>query len=425
MGVSAVGRWSRFGGRLLAFLAVMGPGIITMNVDNDPGGITTYSVMGARYGYRMLWTLIPMTLLLAVVQEMSARMGLATGKGLGDLIRERFGLRVTVLVMALLVLTNFGNILSEFAGVAAAGQLLGLPAALAVALVAALVWWLVVRGSYRFVERVMLALTLLYFAYPASAWLARPDWGLVLRSLVHPVLQADPEYVNLLMTAVGTTIAPWMIFYQQALTIDKGLTWEDYPAARADTYLGSFMTNFVPGSLFMIVACAAVLYPAGIRIETAAQAAQALAPLAGRYASLLFAVGLLNAAALSASVVPLSTAHVVAEAFGWESRVGRRFREAPAFLGLYTAFIVLGALAVLWPGLNLIEVMLVSQLVNGIVLPLVLVFMLILVNDRAVMGAHVNGAWQNLLAYAGAALLVGIDLLLLLQGLFPGLLLPA
>ncbi|MDI3299390.1 MAG: Nramp family divalent metal transporter [Bacillota bacterium] len=413
-------RRQRFWDRLLPFLAVMGPGIITMNVDNDPGGITTYSVMGARYGYRMLWTLIPMTILLAVVQEMSARMGLATGKGLGDLIRERFGLRVTVLVMALLVLTNFGTILAEFAGVAAAGQLLGIPAWIAVLVVGASVWWLVVRGSYRFVERVMLALTVLYFAYPASAWLAHPDWGLVLRSLVRPALETQPAYVNLLMTAIGTTIAPWMIFYQQALTIDKGLTWDDYPAARADTYIGAFMTNFVPGTLFMIVACAAVLYPAGIRIETAAQAAQALAPLAGRYAALLFAVGLLNAATLSASVVPLSTAHVVAEAFGWESRVGRRFREAPAFLGLYTAFILLGALSVLWPGLNLIEVMLVSQLVNGIVLPLVLVFMLILINDRAVMGPHVNTRWQNLLAGAGAVLLVGIDLVLLVQSLLPG-----
>ncbi|MDI3317065.1 MAG: Nramp family divalent metal transporter [Bacillota bacterium] len=407
--------------QLLAFLAVMGPGIITMNVDNDPGGITTYSVMGARYGYGMLWTLIPMTILLALVQEMSARMGLATGKGLGDLIRERFGLRVTVLVMTLLVLTNFGTILAEFAGVAASSQLLGIPAWLAVPLAGVFVWWLVVRGSYRSVERVMLALTVVYFAYPASAWLAHPDWGAVFRNLVRPSVQADPAYVNLLMTAVGTTIAPWMIFYQQALTVDKGLTWDDYPASRADTYIGAFMTNFLPGSLFMIVASAAVLFPAGIRIETAAEAARALEPLAGHYASLLFAVGLLNAATLSASVVPLSTAHVVAEAFGWESRVGRRFREAPAFLGLYTAFILLGALLVLWPGLNLIELMLVSQLVNGIFLPLVLIFMMILVNDRAVMGEHVNSGVQNLLVGIGAALLIGIDLLLLAQNLLPGL----
>ncbi|MDI6894653.1 MAG: divalent metal cation transporter [Bacillota bacterium] len=399
--------------RILLFLAVMGPGIITGNVDNDAGGLTTYSVAGARYGTDLLWLLIPVTILLAMVQETSARMGAVTGKGLATLVREKFGLRTSVLALSLLFAGNFAVTVSNFAGVAAASEILGVSRYLSVPAVAFLVWLLVSRGSYRAIERVFLLLSLVYLTYVISGLLARPHWGTVMHALVVPRLYPEPGFLTLLIATIGTTITPWMPFYQQALVSDKGLTAGQVGYARLDTYLGAVMTDTV--SFFIIVSCAVLLYPRGIMIETAAEAAAALAPVAGRYAALLFAVGLLNASAMGASVVPLSTAHAVAEGFGWESTVGRRFSQAPVFIGLYTALLILGAATVLVPGINLVHTMLLAQTVNGILLPLILILMLKLASDRRLMGRHANSRLSNTVSWAAAGLLIALTVVLLLS----------
>lgn len=397
--------------KIMLFLAVMGPGVITGNVDNDAGGLTTYSVAGARYGTDLLWVLVPVTLLLAMVQETSARMGAVTGKGLATLVREKFGLRTSVLALSLLFLGNFAVTVSNFSGVAAAAEILGLSRYLSVPAVAFLVWLLVSRGSYRAIERAFLALSLVYATYVISGVLAHPDWGAVLRALAVPKLHADPGFLTILIATIGTTITPWMPFYQQALVSDKGLTAAQVGYARLDTYLGALMTDTV--SFFIMVSCAVLLHPHGIAVETAAEAAQALGPVAGRYAALLFAVGLLNASAMGASVVPLSTAHAVAEAFGWESTVGRRFSQAPVFIGLYTALLVLGAGAVLIPGLDLVRTMLLAQTINGVLLPLILILMLKLASDRRLMGRYANSRAANAASWAAAAVLIVLTAALL------------
>ncbi len=402
----AASRWAR----LAAFGAVMGPGIITGNVDNDANGIATYSVAGASYGYRLLWTLFVSTFALAVVQEMVARMGAVTGKGLADLIRERFRVRVTVLVMAVLVVANWANTVGDFAGVAGAAEIFGVSRYAAVPLAAAVVWVLVVRGTYRRVERAFLAATLVYVTYVASAVLARPPWGEVLRATVTPSFSPDPAFVAMAIGVVGTTIAPWMQFYQQAAVVDKGLSVREYPQVRLDTYLGMVTTNLV--AFFIVVACGATLYAHGVSVATAADAARALGPLAGRYASALFAAGLLNAAVFSVAIIPLTTAYAVCEAFGWEAGLDRSVDEAPVFYGLFTAVLAASALVILIPGLPLIPVMVLSQVLNGILLPAVLVVILLLVNDRAVMGAHVNSPLANAVAVLTVAGMVILSLLL-------------
>jgi len=402
--------------KILVFLAVMGPGIITGNVDNDAGGLTTYSVAGARYGLDLLWVLIPVTVLLAMVQETSARMGAVTGKGLATLVRERFGLRTSVLALSLLFMGNFAVTVSNFAGVAAASEILGISRYVSVPAVAFLVWLLVSRGSYRAIERVFLALSFVYVTYVVSGVLARPNWDAVLQALVVPRLHSDPGFLIILIATIGTTITPWMPFYQQALVSDKGLTAGQVGYARLDTYLGALMTDTV--SFFIIVSCAVLLHPRGILIETAAEAAAALGPVAGRYAALLFAVGLLNASAMGASVVPLSTAHAVAEAFGWESTVGRRFSQAPVFIGLYTVLLILGAGAVLAPGLDLVHTMLLAQTVNGILLPLILILMLKLASDRRLMGRYANTRLANAVSWAAASILIALTISLLVSSIF-------
>ncbi|HEY3247690.1 MAG TPA: Nramp family divalent metal transporter [bacterium] len=373
---------------LLLFLAVMGPGIITGNVDNDANGIATYSIAGAHFGYRLLWTLVVSTVALAIVQEMVARMGAVTGKGLADLIRERFRVRLTVFVMAVLVLANWANTIGDFAGVAGAMEIFGVSRYIAVPLAAVLVWLLVVRGSYRLVERVFLAATLIYVTYVISAVLARPPWGEVLRAVVTPSFQFDRSYLALLIGMVGTTIAPWMQFYQQAAVVDKGIGVQDYRYARIDTFLGVISLNVV--AFFIVVACGATLFAHGVTIQDARDAAVALAPFAGRHAAGLFAVGLLNAGLFSVAIIPLSTAYAVCEAFGWEAGLDRSPREAPVFVGLYSALIVASAVVILIPGIPLIPVMLLSQVANGMLLPFVLIFLILLTNDRKIMGAHQN-----------------------------------
>lgn len=404
--------------RLALFLAVVGPGIITGNVDNDAGGITTYSIAGAHYGYSMLWVLFLTTIALVVVQEMSARLGAVTGKGLSDLIRERFGVRIAVVTIALLVLANIATTISEFAGVAAAAEILGVSRYIAVPLVALFVWVLVLRGSFRLVERTMLLLVAVFGTYIISGFMAKPDWGEVFRGLVTPTLGSGTDYYMLVIAIIGTTITPWMQFYQQALVVDKGLGQRDLPYVRLDTYIGAVMTDIF--SLFMIVACGATLFPAGIRIESAAEAAIALQPFAGRYASVLFAIGLLNASTMAASVLPISTAHAISEAFGFESSIGSRFRDAPVFMGLYTFFLAAGMGILLFPKADLVRVMVFSQTVNGILLPVILIAMLKLVNDKRVVGEHTNGFIANAIAWAQTIVLLVLTVVLLYSSVVSG-----
>lgn len=385
-------RWRR----MLLFFAVMGPGIITGNVDNDANGIATYSIAGASFGYRLLWTLFLSTIALAVVQEMVARMGAVTGKGLADLIRERFRVRLTVFVMAVLVVANWANTVGNFAGAAGAMEIFGVSRYAVVPAVGLLVWLLVVRGTYRVVERVFLAATLIYLTYIVSAILARPPWGEVLRATFTPTFAFDPAFLAMTIGVVGTTIAPWMQFYQQAAVVDKGIRVEEYGYARLDTYIGVVSTNLV--AFFIVVACGATLFVHGVAVRDAKDAAVALAPLAGRYASGLFAVGLLNAAIFSVAIIPLSTAYAVCEAFGWEAGLDRSFREAPIFVGLFTGLIVASGLVILLPGIPLIPVMFVSQVFNGMLLPVVLIFLIILTNDRQIMGAFRNSAAFNVVS---------------------------
>jgi NRAMP (natural resistance-associated macrophage protein)-like metal ion transporter len=397
-------------------LAVIGPGIITGNVDNDAGGITTYSVSGARYGYSMLWMLLLITVTLSMIQEMCARMGVVTGKGLADLIRERFGIRVTLVVMVLLVFTNLTNTMGEFAGVAGASGIFGISRYVAVPVVAVAVWLLVVKGSYRSVEKALLLFCVIYVTYIISALMARPAWGEVAKATFIPSFQMDAGFISVFIATIGTTIAPWMQFYQQSSVAEKGIELKKYRYEVFDTYIGCFLTNLV--SFFIVVACAATLFKAGIRVETAAEAAGALAPLAGKYASILFAIGLINASIMAAGVLPLSTAYSVAEAFGWESGVGKSFREAPLFYGLYTALIVVGAgIIMLVPGRNLIGVMLFSQAANGVLLPVILILMLKLVNDKTLMGTYVNSKAKNIAVWAQAIAMIGLTGVLTVQTL--------
>lgn len=407
-------RWAR----LALFLAVMGPGIITGNVDNDANGIATYSVAGAHFGYGLLWTLMLSTFALILVQEMVARMGAVTGKGLADLIRERFRARRTVFVMLILVLANWGNTVGDFAGIAGAMEIFGVSRYVAVPIAAVFVWLLVVRGSYRVVERVFLGATLIYLTYVISAILANPPWKQVLQAVVTPTWQWDQPYVALVIGLIGTTVAPWMQFYQQAAVVDKGITERDYGYARLDTYLGVVSLNIV--AFFIVVSCGATLFPRGVQIQDAADAAVALGPLAGPYAAGLFAVGLLNAGLFSVAIIPLSTAYSVCEAFGWEAGLDRSPREAPVFIGLFTGLIVASALIILLPGIPLIPVMLLSQVFNGMLLPFVITFLILLTSDREVMGRYRNSTAFSVVSWILAIVLAALSLLLVVITFFGG-----
>jgi NRAMP (natural resistance-associated macrophage protein)-like metal ion transporter len=402
-------RWTA----LALFLSVMGPGIITAAVDNDANGVATYATAGAGFGYTLMWTIPVAIVALVVVQEMAARMGAVTGMGLADLIREQFGVRITAGLMALLLLANWANIIGNFAGVAGSLEIFRLPRLVGVPVVAAAVAVMVMRGGYRLVERIFLGASALYVLYAISAVLARPDWGEVARATVVPTWRIDPGYLYLVIALIGTTIAPWMQFYHQAAVVDKGLTAQDLRFERIDTILGSLITGLVAGSI--IVATAATLFPHGIMVERAEDAARALAPLAGIYASLLFAIGLLNAGVFSVAIIPLSTAYAVCEAFGWEVGLDRAVRQAPVFYGLFLVLLGAGALVVLWPGLPLVPIMIASQALNGVLLPAVLIVMLKLVNDRRLMGDQVNGRISNAIAVAITGMLVFLSVILLVM----------
>ncbi len=404
---------------LLLFLAILGPGIITASVDNDAGGITTYSIAGAHFGYALLWTLIPITVALIVVQEMVARMGVVTGKTLSDLIREKFGVKPTFLLLVALVVANFGNVVAEFAGWASAWQIVGVPAVLSVPVGAIIVWFLIVKGSYRLVEKVFLVACLIFITYPVAAVMAKPDWADVGVKLIHPVARFDGTYLVVLIGMVGTTIAPWMQFYLQSAVVEKRVQIQNYPLTRMDVIFGCLVTDAV--ALAIIVACGATLYPQGIRVETAGDAARALAPLAGSWASTLFAIGLANASLFAASILPLATAYSVCEGMGWESGIDKDFTTAPQFFWLYTGLIVLGALCVVSPRAPLVAIMYASQVVNGMLLPFVLIFMLKLVNDRELMGDYVNSIAFNAVAWTTTWIMIALTVLLLLVSVFPGL----
>lgn len=406
--------------RLAIFLAVMGPGLITSNVDNDAGGISTYSVAGAQYGYALLWSLIPMTIALYVTEEMCARMGVVTGKGLSDLIREEFGFRPTFFVMVAGFLVNLGNVVAEFAGVATAMEIFGVTRYIAVPVAAILVWLLVLRGNYRQVEKVFLVACSFYLAYVLSAWLAKPDWLLAAKNVAIPSFHFDGGYLLMLTALVGTTIAPWQFFYLQAGFVEKRVSPRQYPQARADVLVGSISCMIIV--FFIIVCTAATLFATGHRhITDAAEAAQALRPLAGRWASLLFAFGLLNASLFAASILPLSTAHVICEGLGFEGGIDRKFSEAPIFYWLYTVLIAVGAGLILIPGAPLLRILVLSQVANGIWLPIVLIFIVLLARRRDLMGDQANTRTFNAVAWVTAVAMIALTLVLAYTAVFrPG-----
>ena len=400
----------------MIFLAVVGPGFITANVDNDAGGIFTYSQAGAQFGYSLLWTMIPITIALVVVQEMASRMGAVTGKGLSDLIREEFGFRVTFWLMLALIVTNFGNVVSEFAGVASSLELFGVSKYIVVPAAAFIVWAIVVQGTYSSVEKVFLLASGFYVCYIVAGLLAHPDWkvaALATFSRPSSVGIRNYGYLFMIIGLVGTTIAPWMQFYLQASIVEKGVTARQYSASRLEVIVGCLFAAIV--AWFIVVACAATLHSVGrFTIDTAADAAQALRPLAGEYAYLLFAAGLFNASLFAASILPISTSYVVCEGLGFESGLDKKFHEAPVFHWLYTLLIVTGAGVLLIPRFPLVHVMVLSQVVNGVVLPFVLIFMLLLTNDRELMGEHVNSRSFNIIAWTTVVVMIVLTVLMVL-----------
>jgi NRAMP (natural resistance-associated macrophage protein)-like metal ion transporter len=415
-GVRSVGIWKR----LLTYLAILGPGMITANAGNDAGGIATFASVGAEFGYKLLWILIPITISLGIVQEMCARMGAVTGKGLADLIREQFGVRWTALVMLALLIANAGVTVSEFVGIAAATELFGIPRFISVPLAAVMIWWLIVKGSYQRVERAFLLMSLVFLGYIISAFLSKPDWSEVAVGLVKPNFKLEHAFLFSFVAIVGTTISPYMQVFVQSSVVEKGVTTEDYGKTKADVWVGTIFAILIV--FFIVVSTAATLNKSGIQISTAADAARALSPLAGKYAELLFGIGLFGASMLAAGVLPLATAYSISEALGFEKGVSRSFREAPIFLGVFTFLVAVGALIAVIPNLPLIRVLLVTQVINGLLLPVVLFAVLKLVNNRELMGSHVNGTLYNLLAWLTVIIVTVLSLLYILVSFFPNLL---
>ena len=406
-------RWKSF----LLFLTVMGPGIITANIDNDASGITTYSVAGARFGYELLWTLIPTTVALVVIQEMCGRMGVITGKGLADLIRENYGVKAAFYLMLGLFVANFGNTVADFAGWAASMEILGLSRYIMVPIGALAIWMLVAKGSYRFVENVLLIACLIFIGYIISGFMAKPDWAVVAKSTFIPHLEWNAEYIYLSIGIIGTTITPWMQFYLQSSIAEKGIKKEDYKASRLDVIIGCSITDII--SFFIIVTCATILFPNGIRVNEASEAAMALKPFAGDYASLLFAVSLANASILGAMIVPLATAYYICEAMGWEAGVNKSFKEAPQFMGIYTMMIAAGAVVVLVPNAPLVFLMVLSAVVNGLMLPFVLIFVIMLINNPKIMGEFVNSRVYNVISWGTVVTVALLTVLFVFSTIFP------
>jgi NRAMP (natural resistance-associated macrophage protein)-like metal ion transporter len=420
--------------RIAMFLSVVGPGIITANADNDVGGILTYSQAGAQFGYSLLWLLVPVTIALVVTQEMCARMGAVTGKGLADLIRENFGVKVTFWVLLMFVACDLGNTATEFAGVASAAPIFGsylgftnagLLKTIMVVAAAILVFVTVTRGNYKIVERIFFAFCIVYLAYVMSGILVHPDWHDVFKQTVFPHFSASKAYLLMIIAVIGTTISPWMQFYIQAAVVDKRIRKEQYGASRIDVITGALFTDFI--AYFIIVACAATVFvhnlhvpaSAAIQVNDAGDVAVALQPLAGKFAALLFAIGLLNAAIFTASILPLSTAYYVCEAFGFERGIDHRFGEAKIFYGLYLALIVIGGGIVIVPGAPLLAIIFYSQVLNGVLLPVVLVLMLLLINNKRIMGSWTNKPAFNTIAWATVAIVAILTIVSTIQTIFP------
>ena len=406
--------------RLFGYLAILGPGMIAASAGNDAGGIATFASVGAEHGYTLLWIRIPITISLGLVQEMCARMGAVTGKGLADLIRERFGVRWTAVVMLALLIANGGVTVSEFVGIAAATELFGVPRFISVPLSAMAIWWLIVKGSYQRVERAFLLMSLVFLGYIVSAFLARPDWSEVAVGLVKPSFSFEYAYLFTFVAVVGTTISPYMQVYVQSSVVEKGVTPEDYRRTKMDVWIGTILAILVV--FFIVVSTAATLHKNGLHIESAADAARALKPLAGAYAEKLFAIGLFGASMLAAGVLPLATAYSISEALGFEKGVSRTYREAPVFIGVFTFLVSVGAAIAIIPELPLINVLLLTQVINGLLLPVILFAILRLVNDRDLMGEHVNGPVYNLGAWITAIIVTALSLLLIATRLFPDVL---
>ena len=403
--------------RIAIFLSIMGPGIITANIDNDASGITTYSVAGARFEYALLWTLIPTTVALIVIQEMVARMAAVTGKGPSDLIRENYGVRSTFYMMTVLFIANFGTTVADFAGWAASMEILGFSKYFMVPLGALFIWFLVVKGSYRFVERILLIACLLYFGYVFSGFMAKPQWSRVVYSTFVPQIQWNAEFIMLSIAIIGTTITPWMQFYLQSSIAEKGITKEEYKASRLDVFIGCSITDIV--SFFIIVTCATTLFPLGMRINEASEAALALKPLAGNYAFLIFAVCLANASLLGAIIVPLATSYYICEAMGWERGVNKTFREAPQFMWIYTFMIVIAVIVILIPDAPLVFLMVLSSVLNGMLLPFVLIYALSLVNNKKIMGEYVNPKFYNVISWGTIGAITALAVFFVITILIP------
>ncbi|MEW6349042.1 MAG: divalent metal cation transporter [Thermodesulfobacteriota bacterium] len=396
---------------LWGLLVIMGPGIITSSVDNDAGGIATYTLAGADFGLAMLRFLAPITVVLIIVQEMVARMALVSGKGLSDLIRERYGVKITFYFMVMLLVTNLGTVLANFAGIAAALEIFGISKYFSIPLSIFFLMWLVVKGTYRSVEKMFLTACVFYLAYPLAGFWVGPDWAEVADSMMTPAIRVSTPFVVMLVGVIGTTISPWMLFYLQASMVDKGLGMKALRAARVDVITGSVVVNVI--AFFIILTCSATLFRWGIKVEDASQAALALRPIAGDYSGWLFAFGLFNASMFAASVLPLSTSYTICEAFGWESSLDKKFSEAPEFYGLYCSLVLLSGLFILIPGLPLVPIMFVSQVLQGVALPVVLVFLLLLINDPKVMKEHTNGFVLNLVSWVTVAALTVLSLVML------------
>ncbi|MDX6405891.1 MAG: hypothetical protein QOH70_3346 [Blastocatellia bacterium] len=419
-GVSRVRRTVARRPRVVLYLAVLGPGVITACAGNDAGGIATFASVGADYGYKLIWLLIPLTVSLGIVQEMCARMGAVTGKGLSDLIRERFGVRWTAFIMLALLIANGGVTVSEFVGIAAAMELFGVARYVSVPIAAIAIWWLVVKGTYQRVERVFLAMSLVFLAYVVSAFLAHPPWGTIAGELVHPHFDLTSGYLFTLVAIVGTTISPYMQVFIQSSVVEKGVHLENFRMIRTDVWIGTVFAALIV--FFIVVSTAATLNVHGEHVDSAQQAARALRPLAGAYAEMLFAIGLFGASMLAAGVLPLATAYSISEAFGFEKGVSSSFREAPIFIGVFTFLVAVGAFIAMMPGLPLIHVLIVTQVINGMLLPVILIAILRLVNNRELMGAYVNGRLYNVAAWLTVIVVSALSILLILVTLFPNIL---
>jgi NRAMP (natural resistance-associated macrophage protein)-like metal ion transporter len=396
----------------IIFLSVMGPGIITANVDNDAGGITTYSLAGAQFGYDLVWLFIPMIIALAIIQEMGVRMGVVSGKGLADLIREKVGLKITFVMMVALLAANMGNILAEFSGIAVSSGIFGVPKFIALPIAALFVWLLVVKGTYKSVEKVFLLASLVYLSYIVAGYLSQPNWALAAHNVVVPQISLNTAYITMVVGLVGTTIAPWMMFYIQSSVVEKGITLKNLKYSKIDAILGAIVVNIV--AFFIVIACAATINSHGIQVNNVADVSTALTPLAGQYASLLFAFGFLNASLFAASILPLSTAYYVCESLGFEAGVSKSFREAPIFHGLYLGLIILAVIVIMMPNVPLLSILYLSQVANGILLPFLLILMLLIINDKSIMGEHVNSRLFNYIAWATVIIVMGLSISLVI-----------